>query len=153
MSSLKSINSKMHNNKVVLIENTKIKCTIREFLFPPIYHSFIVLCPSSICQVPTFCSCVRKHWSTVVFLLYIFSIMAMIRKLLAYQKHPWADSLGQLSSSHWDKCALPCSVFYLLFFWITRVGCWDTCSDSTHSQLLRRWLRNPDPAQPTAIQP
>lgn len=88
MSSLKSINSKMHNNKVVLIENTKIKCTIREFLFPPIYHSFIVLCPSSICQVPTFCSCVRKHWSTVVFLLYIFSIMAMIRKLLAYQKHP-----------------------------------------------------------------
>lgn len=104
--------------------------------------------------VPTFCSCILIiSLHAVILFLYIFSIVAMVRKLLACQKHTWADSLGQLTSSHWGKCALSCSVFYLLFFWITRVVCWDTCSGSTHSQLPRRWLCNPGPAQSTAIQP
>lgn len=117
-------------------------------------HSFIAPCLSPICQSLLSAAVswiISLH--AVIFLLYIFSIVAMVRKLLACQKHPWADSLRYLSSSHWGKCALSCSVFYILFFWITRVGCWDICSGSTHSQLPRTWLCNPDPAQPTAIQP
>lgn len=121
MSTLKFVNSKICNNKVILNENLKIKWAIQVFLFPPnwlLAHSFHSPLPYPQDTGPFL-------WLVISFLIFssTFSPMRQFsRKLLAYQKCPRAVlAMG----------ANP-------VFWIIGVGGWEICSGSTHSQLPRR---------------
>lgn len=98
----------MYNNKVVLIENTKTKCTIQGFSFPPIYYLCTLSMSSPLPSIRQSLLSVAVSGSTgPLFFSSIFSPLWQLgRKLLACQKSPWADSLGQLSGTHWGK--LPC---------------------------------------------
>lgn len=115
MLSLKFVNTKMYNNKVVLIENTKTKCTIQGFSYPPIYY----LCTLSMSSPPppirrSLLSVAVSGSSGPLFFSSIFSpVWQLGKKLLACQKCPWADSLGQLRGTHWCKLLCLLSPFLL----------------------------------------